>query len=33
MSELSDDIAVLQRHLGPQWPGAEADGRAAMWML
>ena len=30
MSEASDDIAVLQHHLGPQWPGSEAEGRAAM---
>jgi hypothetical protein len=30
MSESSDDIAVLQHHLGPQWPGSEAEGRAAM---
>jgi len=30
MSESSDDIAVLQHHLGPQWPGTEADGQTAM---
>jgi len=30
MSESSDDIAVLQHYLGPQWPGAEAEGRVAM---
>jgi hypothetical protein len=30
MRESSDDIAVLQQHLGPQWPGSEAEGRAAM---
>jgi len=30
MNESSDDIAVLQHHLGPQWPGSEAEGRAAM---
>jgi hypothetical protein len=30
MREPSDDIAVLQQHLGPQWPGTEADGHAAM---
>jgi len=30
MSESSDDVSVLQQHLGPQWPGAEADGRAVM---
>jgi hypothetical protein len=33
MSELSDDLALLQQHLGPQWPGAEADGRTAMAKL
>jgi hypothetical protein len=30
MSELSDDLALLQQHLGAQWPGSEAEGRAAM---
>ena len=30
MNESSDDISVLQHHLGPQWPGAEAQGRATM---
>lgn len=30
MRESCDDIAVLQQHLGPQWPGTEADGHAAI---
>jgi hypothetical protein len=30
MLESSDDLSVLQHHLGPQWPGAEAEGQAAM---
>src|SRR5215213_11793307 len=30
MSESSDDIAILQHHLGPQWPGSAAEGQMAM---